>query len=468
MDNNNILQDPLPEGHNNVTIIYESHEMLIAYSSLYVMTFVSIIWGTLRSLDFIKSLVIRKEKIESSINVKRACFFPITASMTLFGLWCYLQCDCVCRRNAFDYCIKYVPVHIYEYLEGYANFCLDLYDKSIKPSTLPVQVHEPSNDFERIKLVIREYVMPHISKGLLMNCLLALLTFEGICSLAQIFSESVSKILVLCSWGFFPKRHYRLKLENRKVGKEEWDEEEEKDSEFSILIKNNYNNHYFVTFVICAYIGIRHLFKRHFITNNLIGIGFSVIGIQMLHLSSYKAGVILLVGLFFYDIFWVFGTNVMTSVAKSMDAPILLQFPIDLLRNGLDAKKFSMLGLGDIVIPGIFIAMMHRFDNRNYLNGGSKPRNYFYFAVTLVSYALGLVMTMFVMHYWQHAQPALLYLVPCCIIIPFIFAAVCGDAKELWNYSEEHFVDPVANGEEEWIKENSKNKKNNSKKSKKN
>ncbi len=39
------------------------------------------------------------------------------------------------------------------------------------------------------------------------------------------------------------------------------------------------------------------------------------------------AGALLLTGLFFYDIFWVFGTPVMVSVAKSLDAPIKLLFP---------------------------------------------------------------------------------------------------------------------------------------------
>ena len=39
-------------------------------------------------------------------------------------------------------------------------------------------------------------------------------------------------------------------------------------------------------------------------------------------------------------------------------------FPQDLLEKGLDANNFAMLGLGDIVIPGIFIALLLRFDNR--------------------------------------------------------------------------------------------------------
>lgn len=39
-------------------------------------------------------------------------------------------------------------------------------------------------------------------------------------------------------------------------------------------------------------------------------------------------------------------------------------FPQDLLEKGMDASNFAMLGLGDIVIPGIFIALLLRFDIR--------------------------------------------------------------------------------------------------------
>ena len=113
-------------------------------------------------------------------------------------------------------------------------------------------------------------------------------------------------------------------------------------------------------------------------------------------LPRVSTGLILLGGLFFYDIFWVFGTDVMITVAKSFEAPIKLVFPQDILENGklsslyaqqqqfhyrkvgmninvrslfgsffpgpLEANNFAMLGLGDIVIPGIFIALLLRFD----------------------------------------------------------------------------------------------------------
>ncbi|KAG9454567.1 hypothetical protein H6P81_007471 [Aristolochia fimbriata] len=70
-------------------------------------------------------------------------------------------------------------------------------------------------------------------------------------------------------------------------------------------------------------------------------------GIEMLSLGSFKTGAILLLGLFIYDIFCVFFTPVMVSVAKSFDAPIKLLFP-----TSDPLRPYSMLGLGDIVIPG--------------------------------------------------------------------------------------------------------------------
>ena len=66
---------------------------------------------------------------------------------------------------------------------------------------------------------------------------------------------------------------------------------------------------------------------KHFMLNNVLGISFCVQTIASVSLGSYKTGAILLCGLFFYDIWWVFGTDVMVTVAKSFDGPIKLLFP---------------------------------------------------------------------------------------------------------------------------------------------
>jgi len=54
----------------------------------------------------------------------------------------------------------------------------------------------------------------------------------------------------------------------------------------------------------------------------LFGMAFAINGVELLHLNSVLTGCILLGGLFVYDVFWVFGTNVMVTVAKSFEAPI--------------------------------------------------------------------------------------------------------------------------------------------------
>lgn len=48
----------------------------------------------------------------------------------------------------------------------------------------------------------------------------------------------------------------------------------------------------------------------------------------------------------------------------------------------------------------------------------------------------GLSTTMFVMHYFQAAQPALLYLSPACILSVIICAAVRGESQELWSFDD--------------------------------
>lgn len=107
-----------------------------------------------------------------------------------------------------------------------------------------------------------------------------------------------------------------------------------------------------------------YLVTNHWNFNNLFGISFSVTGIDSLSLPNFKVGFILLWGLFFYDIFWVYGTDVMLTVAKNLNAPIKLLFPIDLAAV---PPKLSLLGLGDIVIPGVFVALCLKYDVDKYL-----------------------------------------------------------------------------------------------------
>ena len=98
-----------------------------------------------------------------------------------------------------------------------------------------------------------------------------------------------------------------------------------------------------------AVVGVWYFMKKHWIANNLFGLAFAVNGVELLHLNKVITGCILLGGLFFYDIFWVFGTNVMVTVAKSFEAPIKLVFPQDLLENGLAAQVENLQKLSSMI-----------------------------------------------------------------------------------------------------------------------
>lgn len=188
---------------------------------------------------------------------------------------------------------------------------------------------------------------------------------------------------------------------------------------------------------------------KHYLLNNVLGISFCIQSIERISLGSYKVGAIALIGLFFYDIFWVFGTDVMVTVAKSFDGPIKLLFP-RVLPTLASKGEFSLLGLGDIVIPGLFVAILLRFDAyraklKNPMKGehASFAKPYFY--VNIISYALGLVVTVAVMYFFKAAQPALLYLVPACLGSSLLQAVIRGELTPLFAYDEETKKETAAN-----------------------
>merc|ERR1719287_9436 len=142
-----------------------------------------------------------------------------------------------------------------------------------------------------------------------------------------------------------------------------------------------------------------YISTKNWIVNNLFGCSFCLLGIRMISLSSIKVGAILLIGLFFYDVFWVFGSksvfgsNVMVSVATGVEAPIKLMFPREL--GGCGTLKHSMLGLGDIVVPGLFIAFLAKWDAVKI--GEKASKSFVYLNTVMVFYIMSLVTTVGIM-----------------------------------------------------------------------
>ncbi|CAF94579.1 unnamed protein product, partial [Tetraodon nigroviridis] len=253
------------------------------------------------------------------------------------------------------------------------------------------------------------------------NLLLSLYFFVlGVLALSHTMSPLTSRLFPES----FPNKQYQL-LFTQGTG-----ESKEEMLNYEFDTKN------LVSLVLSSGVGVWYLLKKQWIANNLFGLAFALNGVELLHLNNVSTGCILLGGLFVYDVFWVFGTNVMVTVAKSFEAPIKLVFPQDLLEKGLEASNFAMLGLGDIVIPGIFIALLLRFD----VSLKKNSRTYFY--SSFLAYIFGLGLTIFVMHTFKHAQPALLYLVPACVGFPVIVALFKGELTEMFSFESSPEVFP--------------------------
>lgn len=182
---------------------------------------------------------------------------------------------------------------------------------------------------------------------------------------------------------------------------------------------------------------------KDFTIHNLFGIAFSIQAIKLISLGQFVNAFIMLWGLFIYDVFWVFGTDVMVTVALSFEAPAKIIFP-----QSFEPWKQGILGLGDIVIPGIFVALCLRFDDfihsqkvqidhrRENIDIFAKfPRIYFY--TVMLGYLGGLAATAVAMHWMNAAQPALLYLVPGTTISVLFVALVRGHLNTLFSYTED-------------------------------
>ena len=109
-----------------------------------------------------------------------------------------------------------------------------------------------------------------------------------------------------------------------------------------------------------------------------------------------------------------------------------------------DPREYNMIGLGDIVIPGVYVALMLRFDIYLYKKAkkdiskyGFSFENMKYFITTFTFYNLGIIITLSSMYFFNHAQPALLYLVPCTLFSSTLLAFQKKEFKLLWKFNEE-------------------------------
>lgn len=234
--------------------------------------------------------------------------------------------------------------------------------------------------------------------------------------------------------------------------------------------------------------------------SNMLGYGMCYCSFLVLSPTDLLIGSLVLWGLFFYDIFMVFYTPYMVTVATTLDVPIKLQFKA--------AHRQSILGLGDIVIPGMVIAWTlradlwlhykrlvkyesadlqivekdatsgelvtrsetkHREIKAPYLEVKGNWGDWFwtrrlmylcapkevppsvaasnfkktYFYASMAGYLLGMLATLSMLLVFKRGQPALLYLVPCVLGSIYLTAIVRGELNSLWKYTEDGSLDTV-------------------------
>lgn len=103
--------------------------------------------------------------------------------------------------------------------------------------------------------------------------------------------------------------------------------------------------------LVAGYVTYMYILTKSWIFNNLLAISFTIYFLNKLLMTNFKNAVVYLIGMLMYDIFWVFGSDVMVTVATQLDLPIKLLFPQN---PNISPGKYYMIGIGDIALPGIF------------------------------------------------------------------------------------------------------------------
>ncbi|XP_033022443.1 signal peptide peptidase-like 2A isoform X1 [Lacerta agilis] len=204
------------------------------------------------------------------------------------------------------------------------------------------------------------------------------------------------------------------------------------------------------------------------ILQDILGIAFCVNFIKTLKLPNFKSCVILLGLLLVYDVFFVFITPYLTKSGESImvevatgptdsgekndgslveasagrsapheKLPVVIRVPrLAFSALTLCSRPFSLLGYGDIALPGLLVAYCHRFDVQT-------SSSSVYFISSTIAYAIGMLVTFAGLTLMQMAQPALLYLVPCTLLMCTLVALYRKEMKKFWNGNSYQVMDPM-------------------------
>ncbi|XP_051495848.1 signal peptide peptidase-like 2B isoform X2 [Apus apus] len=155
------------------------------------------------------------------------------------------------------------------------------------------------------------------------------------------------------------------------------------------------------------------------VLQDALGIAFCLYMLKTIRLPTFKTG-----------------ESIMVEVAAGPSdsathekLPMVLKVPrLNSSPLALCDRPFSLLGFGDILVPGLLVAYCHRFDIQ-------VQSSRVYFVACTIAYGIGLLVTFVALALMQMGQPALLYLVPCTLLTSFAVALWRKELAMFWTGS---------------------------------
>uniref|UniRef100_A0A286XXW8 Signal peptide peptidase-like 2C n=1 Tax=Cavia porcellus TaxID=10141 RepID=A0A286XXW8_CAVPO len=175
---------------------------------------------------------------------------------------------------------------------------------------------------------------------------------------------------------------------------------------------------------------------------DMLGVAYCLFVLRRVRLPTLKNCTCFLLILLAFDVFLVFITPIFTKTGESImleiasgpadsssheRLPMVLKVP-QLRASALTPcdQPFSILGFGDIVVPGFLVAYCHRFDVHTH-------SHQVYFVACTIAYAMGLMVTFLAMVLMEMGQPALLYLVSSTLLTSLAVAACRQELALFWT-----------------------------------
>jgi hypothetical protein len=194
---------------------------------------------------------------------------------------------------------------------------------------------------------------------------------------------------------------------------------------------------------------------------NIMAGSMCVLVVSLCKAPSFKLVSLVLAIMSLYDVFFVFfserifGENIMVQVStvasrnpisiftealhlsmspvRRLPLPGKIVFPSTLA--GSPDGAFTMLGLGDIMLPSILLCYLRDCDIA-LCSSQSVPLSYFYYLRALLAYAVAITTCFLANAASESAQPGLMYIVPALLIPTLILARARREFQFIWHGSQ--------------------------------